>query len=962
MRRILGFFVFTIISNLGIVNAQFFVTGQDDAWTDWRQIDNEKYKIVFPVSSYEQANYIANIFDFLIEKHGSNSRIRKFTVLIHGKSSLSNGMVAVAPYRMELYPMQKPDESIQNRLEGLAIHEFKHIVQMNNLQNGVGRIAKFLFGEQAIGLMAGLYVPAWFLEGEAVCQETQMSDWGRGRSPYFIDQMKAIVLSGKKYTYDKFVCGSYKDFVPNHYNLGYHMVSQAKIFTKNDAVWDSVLNRTVKGLAVRSFSRAIGKYVFKDSPKYASSVLYNMVLDSLSSLYSSDKTKDYYQSRIRTTDKYYTDYTNPVFVNDSIIYSLKNGLESTNQIVEINLRNSSQKNICNIGYSSESRFSYSNNWFVWDERRQDLLWEHSVRNIIVCYDSERNKKYSIVSNLNLFSPKLDKTARFITAVSIDQAGNSALVLIDRKSGELIKTYKIQNMNQLIHPVFGENQRFVYVICGDGRKKDIVKVDFDKMSHTILYSTSKIDVFDLFYSKNRVFMTANVGGGSELVMLEDKKLKRLTDSKYSSKHPSFNSENMIFSSYTENGFKLFRIKEYEFVNKLVEKPNPFLIASRLKQDDIFKNIVAKSNFSRYKSSKFSRLKNSLNIHSWAPVYINSFENNADIGVSVSSQNIMNTLFANVGYRKGGDNYPNGEFVANISYRRFFPVLETEFKYANAELHYNIPIEGGILQEPRNLKLYRKYADLRWESDLLFPFNLSKGLNTTILKPSLGYEFRRIENLELSQNITGVRLKDSRFYNKYSYLNIAKANLQFYNISKTYKRSFDYNYAQFINLGYYHSLEGDYDYGNSYYASINLIFPGFHLTNSVKLYLAYQNWSIANSPLSTRIRNSRGMNLYNSDEMITASFDYGLPIAYPDKSIGSLVYIKRVKLAAFADKTWISYNYNGVRKEYDWYSTGLELTGDVNFFRLRYPVNIGFRAGYENQNKSTFYNIIFNISFQ
>ena len=59
--------------------------------------------------------------------------------------------------------------------------------------------------------------------------------------------MKAQVTEKGIYTYYKAVLGSYKDFVPNHYALGYYMVGNSRVHYGPD-IWQDALSRVGKVL------------------------------------------------------------------------------------------------------------------------------------------------------------------------------------------------------------------------------------------------------------------------------------------------------------------------------------------------------------------------------------------------------------------------------------------------------------------------------------------------------------------------------------------------------------------------------------------------------------------------------------------------------------------------------------------------------------------------------------------
>ncbi len=63
----------------------------------------------------------------------------------------------------------------------LALHEYRHVVQINKMRQGLTKGLYYVFGEQAIAFVMGLWVPFWFIEGDAVYSETIFSKSGRGR-------------------------------------------------------------------------------------------------------------------------------------------------------------------------------------------------------------------------------------------------------------------------------------------------------------------------------------------------------------------------------------------------------------------------------------------------------------------------------------------------------------------------------------------------------------------------------------------------------------------------------------------------------------------------------------------------------------------------------------------------------------------------------------------------------------
>ncbi|MEG2277825.1 MAG: hypothetical protein RSC80_08350, partial [Odoribacter sp.] len=157
---------------------------------------------------------------------------------------ISNGNVALAPRKSELYTMPPQDPS-DSWLEHLCVHEFRHIVQFDKINRTTTRGGYYLFGDIFPIAVVGLYVPMWFMEGDAVCFETAVGQLGRGRSPEFLNEMKAQIVDKGIYNFQKAILGSYKDFVPNRYTMGYFMTANSRLHYGTD-IWAKALARTAR--------------------------------------------------------------------------------------------------------------------------------------------------------------------------------------------------------------------------------------------------------------------------------------------------------------------------------------------------------------------------------------------------------------------------------------------------------------------------------------------------------------------------------------------------------------------------------------------------------------------------------------------------------------------------------------------------------------------------------------------
>jgi hypothetical protein len=227
--------------------AQFYSTGQDPASAKWNQINTDNFQIIFQKEFNDQAQNIANILEYYYKKAGKTleHNPRKISVIVHNQTITSNGYVAWAPKRMELFATPPQDVYPDPWIEHLCIHELRHVVQIDKLNQGITKILAIIFGQQATGLVTA-QLPMWYLEGDAVCMETALTDFGRGRLPFFERGIKTHLLSDDdRYSFDKMLFGSYRNYVPNYYELGYQLTAYTRSKYGSD-VWSRVENHVAQ--------------------------------------------------------------------------------------------------------------------------------------------------------------------------------------------------------------------------------------------------------------------------------------------------------------------------------------------------------------------------------------------------------------------------------------------------------------------------------------------------------------------------------------------------------------------------------------------------------------------------------------------------------------------------------------------------------------------------------------------
>ena len=135
MKKYLLILLFAVLLN--IANAQYFQTGQDPASIRWRQINTENFQLIYPDYYETQAQQLAATLEKVYLKGGAslNHSPKKISVILHTQTVKSNGLVAYAPKRVEFYTIPHQDIYAQDWLDQLAIHEFRHVVQIDKINS-----------------------------------------------------------------------------------------------------------------------------------------------------------------------------------------------------------------------------------------------------------------------------------------------------------------------------------------------------------------------------------------------------------------------------------------------------------------------------------------------------------------------------------------------------------------------------------------------------------------------------------------------------------------------------------------------------------------------------------------------------------------------------------------------------------------------------------------------------------
>ncbi len=941
---LLRFFLLIFLLSCFNGYTQLYSSGQDPASVKWMQIKTEKFQIIFHKGFEKQAQYFANTMDEVYQYATKSLKAnpRSISIILHSQNIIPNGVTAWAPRRIDVYTVSPQNTYAENWFKQLAVHEYRHVVQIERLHEGFAKALAGIFGEQLTGGLFGTFLPNWFIEGDAVVAETALSNSGRGRLPSFEMLLRAQLLEKGIYSYEKAVHGSFKDFIPNEYHLGYYLVSYGREKYGID-FWDQAMANVARNpIAIKPFSSGMKKAAGISKREF--------YLESLNHLKEkwARELKDVSLvpfQKISSDNKYYTNYRLPCVYNEGIILQ-KSGIDQTKELVLMD-KNGIEKKLLNIGPSLSQSLSVGNDIVCWAEIIPDARWSNRNFSEIKLYNLKTKQKRSLTKKSRYFAPKINRNGNRVLAVEVNLYNQFFLTIIDVKTANVIERFKIQNASAVLHPAWSEDENEIIFTTVSEQGKDIRVLNLNSKETDIFYRSGYIDISKASASKNYVYFIGAYTGIDNVYLMNRKtgEVRLLTSVKYGIGDYAIKDQELYISNYTADG--------YEIATQTIPDKNSLRRLSELKQKkyhyaDIIKkqenHILSfdKKPLKNYEVTKYSKFSNLFNVHSWGPVSVNADDYEVKPGFTLMAQNKLSSAFTTLGYEYDL-NDKAGRYFLDFEYRGWYPVLNTELEY--------IKKRGQYRDTLNNLNPFT-YHEFNTEAGISLPLNLSRGNIMSGIKPGMKF-------INSNQKV------DDGYPIKFTESNVQIFNYDF--TAYTYKRkSLKDVYPEWGGIfvfNYYHTPYTKLEKGNlTSYESVIYV-PGLFNHHGIKLYGGYQKRQFGAYNFGNEVDFVRGLVAPAYENLYSFRGTYKFPLAYPDWDLNSFMYLKRINLGMFFDyangKLAATENHPAINENY--YATGLELNVRAHFLSFVAPVDMRFRGIYYPDTKKTGFEFTISVDF-
>ncbi|HNY16289.1 MAG TPA: hypothetical protein PK542_00815 [Treponemataceae bacterium] len=868
----------------------------------WMHIETDHYDVIFPDALETQGRYVASALEAIRPLQESTMKpIRpyRFPVIINPDQISPNGYVSVIPRRSVFYTV--PGTWVPGDwFTLLATHEGRHMFQFDELNQGVIHAISFLFGEYGAALVIG--VPGWWLEGDAVMAETVLSDTGRGRSPRFTAQTKALFLDGKEYSYNKMLLGSYRAYTPNAYEFGYLMYSYLR------SQYDPKAPATLLSAYARCPIPALGPHLAtrKAAGKGASAVYREMAARygafwkaQVAALNLTPATPLAKQGRsaFRRHDAI-------AKASDGSVVAAVTDLEGNADIVSI--RDGKETRLCR-GYPANS-LDAGGNLVVWDEIENEAKFDQGFSRIMLL-DLKTGDTRALYRHSKYIYPAISRDGATLAFVEFSGDQSSSLVLASAKDGAIERKIAIPKGEIWIDLSFSaDGKELVFVssgISGDAgnRGKYIGKLSLEKGSVTVAYDARWENVMTPAIAGNTIFYVSNFSGIDSVWAIDpDGKRYEVVSRPIGSycPKPDDSGNGVLFVDYANSrGTVVSRAETpretWVPLERVTVAREDFFAKAAADDPGRGKSLPENFPITDKPAERYSPALQGNRIDAWGVIPAT----NGDVGITAFARadNVTGLMAQQLSLAYDYTDSSLGGFY-QYRYRGFWPDLVFQAGSTFKEGEEASP-SGSVAME--------------------FPFAGGAAVSA-LWNATLGVS-------------GGGTLDDGE----------AKALVTAYGNATARAGRWSLSLVGSWSCVATEGLEDNHPYG---YAAFAL--PGVFARDSLTLKGSYERRHDGDDPLT--LAYARGYYETDALEAWKSSAEYSVPLCYPDFAVGSLLYFNMIDLRAFYDFRRAS------DIDEDQMSAGAELLFHFMPLQIPYEINAGFRYSHKIAENEDAYDIV------
>lgn len=861
--------------------------------TRWMQLNTDTARIIYQPPTAAQAQRVAA----LVHRMAAESpvklggQLQKINIVLHANTTLANGYVALGPFRSEYYMLPGSDLFAQGTIpypEQLALHEYRHVQQYNNMNRGLARAFGLVLGQQGRALANAIAIPNWLFEGDAVYAETAFTPQGRGRLPYFTSGPVSIWEANRRYSLMKWMNGSLRDYVPNHYQFGYLLTNYGYQRYGAD-FWKNVI-------ADASAFRGLPTPLRSAVRRHAGTSFRRLAQDAFEHYQQQWPAEQKPEVRSLVRHQLF----GQAIGTDSLLY-LESSYRQLPHFVLEKGNGKRKKWLRNL--SSEDWIGYRNGTIAYTAYATHPRWSLTDYSNIVLLDLASGKQRTLTRGRRYFTPDISPSGGKVAAIFADPSARTRIHILDAATGRLLQELTIGEGTAFFHPRFITENKLVAVHRRRNGSVAMHLWNLDNHTNERLFYAGFNTLGYPMADKDLLYFSCSASGSDDVYTyhLGSGEIRRLTGTNTANYFGSAKGDSLLYTSFTANGLQLRTAR----VQGMPVPPTE-LAASKVRFAVAGDSINLLQTGERYFDTALYRKSTGLvQVHSWRPFY-----EDPEFTFTAYSNNILNTLDARAFYRYNQNERSHG-LGGNIAYSGWFPILTGGMEYT---FNRNI-------RTPRSNGQFRQ---LELRGGYYVPLNLTQGRTFKLLRWGQNLVFN-----QLTPVVSGQRGGHRRVYMQHQigfsqYLPMARQHIVprlGYVLAPSYRH-------QMWGAGYQMLL-------NAQVFLPSIRNHGLVLSGSV------QHTDTGLVLFSNRFANARGYADHHLPRMWRASANYHFPIAYPDRGLAGLVYLLRLRANVFYDHSAVRWPGRINRR---WLrSTGTELFLDLKLLN-QLPAALGIRYSY------------------
>lgn len=890
---------------------------QNPSSIDWKKIDTRHFEIIFPEEVTEEAQRVAHLLEkvFPFVTRSLEVEPPKISLVLQNQSVVSNGFVTLAPRRSEWYLSPAIDPELTNTewLKTLSIHEFRHVVQFERGNEGFTKVLEFFLGQigQALGL--GFTAPPWLFEGDAVGMETALTDGGRGRLPLFERDLRTLLLSGKKFSYDKAHLRSYKDWVPNHYVYGYFYTSYIRN-TKGDlAISRLMYHAAQNSWNPLSFYNTMDDTYRKDFEEFYQDVMKDLITHWKEKLDELKPTP----FEVLTPGKRHgwTNFAYPQFTRDQKLVALRSGLSFIPQFVRIDGK--AEEVLFSPGpLMNEYAYRLRQDKLAFIEWEIDPRWGYRDFGRLRVLDV---KKKRLILDLRKTKYRLavpDHAGEYLAAVEWKPRQRQDIVILDLKGEEHLR-FPFDHTRVITSLDWVSPEELVLVVRDHQDDKMVIRLDLRSGKSDLIFGPVKTNLGTVTVSDGHILLESPESGIDNIFHLEAHRLTQLTSSRFGAYAPTIWENQLVYADYTVKGLEVVK-KTLPWNEKAASSESFVPVYEKFAAYEGKEKLDLSAGQEDLKVTRYSQLKNALNFHSWV---ILAPPLSPTVTLAAFSRDVLNKFSLSVGTDYNLNERELQGFVS-AAWSHLFPVFDLRAAYGNRR--QDIRVSGR--------KIDNRWEEGTFEGGMQVPWNRIFGRFTQNFTLRAFTRLIKVTN-KISSDRTEVNdgaLLSPGAELSYSFLSrMAPRDLLPHWGASLYARSEEGR-----------DITGVSQRGDHKLVDGRFYLPGLLLHHSLWQQIAYERQRDNFYQYASFIFYPRGTRSVFLQELTKYSANYTFPVAYPDWNLGRYLYLKRVYANLFYDSLRGRYQSYG----YEASSYGWELLFETNVFRLFIPLTWGVRGSY------------------